>query len=893
MLVATDHDRILPLSAIPPLSPGWVRRERLHFQLAAAVKRRLTVVTGPPGSGKTTLLSAWARHRPDGRIAWLSLRTADDDLLVFWRRIANALGDVDPSVRRGLRCEAQGGRQSPHGGLIERQLKDVFPSRPIVLILDDFHLITKPEILDSFSQLLGDLPSGLHIVLSSRQAVDLASHRLRLSGELAEIEQQDLHFDLDEAAALLSSVNLGRLAHGEIQALHERTEGWAAGLRLAALALEKEVDPAAWVRRFGGDSPPVADYLQSEVLVREPPELVDFLLTTSVLDRMTGELCQRLTGRSNADQILQELARRQLFVIRVDAEGGGYRYHRMLADLLRRRFAVEHPVRARQAHRCAAEQFKRAGDGHTAVRHLSEAGEYEEAFSLGVASVLRQLEGGLPLDHQPLLPGGLPEAYFEHDPARMYALVVALLCALRTTEARGWLRRLERTIRNHPNREHYLVRAERLWAIHAGLLGDACGVVHHFRRADAGRGQTDEAVECEPRQPDPEADTWLKLLDRATRGYSAVFLARARLWLGEVDEARRSLVTYSPSIEESDDFVPLGVLARIAYGEGRLRVAHALARRALEDVEQRRINDAVLLLDARSALGAVFWERDELPAAEEQFSLALQLSDRAGQTCWATAVECELIRIAMAQGHSDTALKRLGRIREAELHDPLPDHLLRRLNETEIRCRLDLGDLEGAVRTLKSIAPELRRTEDLARIDLCAGRPDKATARLSGAQREPAPLGVQLERLILLAVAELQFGDRRRADEVLRRAVEKARPDGYIRVFLDGAPTLLSLLGEMAGKFPDAYLDKLVARADHELAHPETAAGALVIEPLTDRERKLLSYLPSHLSQHEIGSSMYISVNTVKTHLRGVYRKLGAGSRSEAVAIARAHRLLR
>jgi LuxR family maltose regulon positive regulatory protein len=214
------------------------------------------------------------------------------------------------------------------------------------------------------------------------------------------------------------------------------------------------------------------------------------------------------------------------------------------------------------------------------------------------------------------------------------------------------------------------------------------------------------------------------------------------------------------------------------------------------------------------------------------------------------------------------------------------------VDRVEVRCRLALGDLEGAVLILRYLAPELQTAELLASIDLCAARPDRAVARLTAFLDRPTAVGVDIERLTLLARAQLQLGDRRRADDALRRAIELGRPERYIRVFLDGARELLPLLRGIAGTYPDAYVAELLSHAERDdisLA-ADSAPGAL--EPLTDRERELLSYLPSHLSQHEIADVTYISLNTVKTHIKGVYRKLGAKSRSEAVALAREHGLL-
>jgi LuxR family maltose regulon positive regulatory protein len=291
-------------------------------------------------------------------------------------------------------------------------------------------------------------------------------------------------------------------------------------------------------------------------------------------------------------------------------------------------------------------------------------------------------------------------------------------------------------------------------------------------------------------------------------------------------------------------------------------------------------------------LGCALFEQDELDTAEKQFAHARQLCEKFGHAAWASAFEAELIRTVLARGRPHEALDRLGRLRQREVDHPVLPYLAVRLNEAEFACRLGVGDLKGASLTLESIGPARCSSQMKARLDLCAGRPDRALGRLTRAPDRPESSRHGVERLALLASAHLQVGDRHRAEDALRRAIDRGRPERYIRVFLNEPATLLALLGGIAGRFPDIYVADLLKHA--ELAGILVAAHASLqaLEPLTDRERELLGYLPTHLSQHEIGGAMYISLNTVKTHLKGIYRKLGAGSRSEAVALARSHHLL-
>jgi LuxR family maltose regulon positive regulatory protein len=246
----------------------------------------------------------------------------------------------------------------------------------------------------------------------------------------------------------------------------------------------------------------------------------------------------------------------------------------------------------------------------------------------------------------------------------------------------------------------------------------------------------------------------------------------------------------------------------------------------------------------------------------------------------------------LAHGKHSEALDRLGRLRERQLEHPLPHYLAMRLDETEFNCRLALGDLRGAAFTLESIVPNRRTPQMMARLDLCAGRSERAASRLTRVPEQPRPARHEVERLALLASAHLQQGDRHRAEDALRRAIDCGRSERYIQVLLNEAGTLFSLLATIAGRFPDAYVAELLKHAERSNSRIVGGPSLLALEPLTDRERELLGYLPTHLSQHEIGGAMYISLNTVKTHLKGIYRKLGVASRTEAVALARTHHLL-
>ena len=490
-----------------------------------------------------------------------------------------------------------------------------------------------------------------------------------------------------------------------------------------------------------------------------------------------------------------------------------------------------------------------------------------------------------------LLPGELPQTYLEEDPWRMYLVAAALLCQLRTADAAGWLQRLTRSLPDTPETAMLRVRAEMLWIIHDGLRWDGAGVLEHYERVNDQVGLSGHLNLNVPPAV-AVSHEWVGSLDAAVADLLPQVVAWAHLWLGQLRP--------SPyHCERSNTKQELGRQRGLFGLEGHPRLSGRAATRRLRPgpksarrSRSRQGADALSTLAARLTLAAVHRERNELDAAQQLLTDGLDGCQQKGQARWAAALRCELIQVVVAQGRHLDGLDRLGQLRHVDADDPLPECLRRKLDRVEIHCRLALGDLEGALLILNSVPTALHRDEILARLDLCAGRPDRAEQRLTAAADRARPMRAEIERLVLLARAQLQLGKAAGADDALRRAVERGRPDRYIRVFLDDADHLLDRLRGIAGRYPDTYLSELVDRAHPAVPFWNGEAPGQIVEPLTGRERDLLAHLPTHLRQREIAATMYVSVNTVKTHTAAVYRKLGAASRSQAVQTARLHGLL-
>ena len=867
----------------PPLPRHWIRRDRLNRRLSQALERGLTVVTGPPGAGKTVLLADWAHSRPQAAVGWLSVEEADNDPRCFWPQVATALG-----ARHVMgHAWVDDGLSSDEAGLVDLLSRHPTSGRPQVLVIDDFHLITAPVVISALARLVQHLPPHLRVVLVGQGQPGFSLQRLEMTGEAMTLGDDDLRFTVEEAGAL-SALAAGKfLGLNDVTVLTQRSEGWAAGLHLAAMALAHVDDSSTFVRRFSGSFGPVAEYLEHEMLLRQPPGVVKFLLQTSVLDSFTAELGQAVSGRPDAGEILESLAERGLFVFRLDSGERRYRYHRLLADLLISRLQREDPSLRLLAHASAATWLERGGDLRRAAYHFAQAQAYDRALTLLFTNRGHGLTSGDPDDGATFRSAGAPgETSLEVDLGRLYVRAATLLAAYRVSEAAQLLGQLHAVSALDADGLQWRARIDFLWAVHADRTADAPGVLDNCRAAAQLMGPTLQSAPGSV--PGPAVKTaWLSRVDAAIAAHLPILTARAQVRLGHPDQAQTTLIDHFGTEDRAEASEP-ATLATVACGQGRLQTAYRLASAALHDGESAGVDHVVI--DARLVLAEVLFEHNELGAAEQQVVAALQMAGAEEANCPMWAAELEFVRVLIAQQRLGEALHRLGRLRQAHRRNPLPHHLLQKLNQVEIGCRISTGDLDGAVLMARACPPGDISSLTLARLDLRSGRPQRVLDRLSASAS--AGIAAEIRRLVLVACAEEQQAQAGRAAETLRLAVATARPEHYVRPFLEEAPQTLPLLRGIAAARPDGYLTQLVTEADRLVPSASVTGSTTMIEPLTDRERQVLDYLPSHLSRDQIADLLCVSSNTVKTHIQAVYRKIGATSRAEAVTVARSHGLL-
>ncbi|MBO4209974.1 LuxR C-terminal-related transcriptional regulator, partial [Micromonospora echinofusca] len=779
-------------------------------------------------------------------------------------------------------------------------------SEPVVLVCDDLHLAADPAALAAVEFLLRYADDGLRLVVGARTDPPLPLHRFRVSGELTEIHADELAFTADEAAELLATLGAALPPTG-VAALRDRTEGWPAGLRLAALALRDHPDPAGFAARFTGNQPEIADYLTAEVLAGLPDGQRDVLDCVAVTEPVTGDLVGALTGRDDADQLLAELDQRTGFLTGTADRPPAYRCHRLLADLLRAGLANRPDDQVRNLHRRAARWYADVGRHRSALRHTLAAARWADATRL----LLDHWPALLPYDRdepdQPPVPVP-PEELIRDHPAVAAAYAADRLGLADATGRSGPA--------GQPAVDGYLAAADEA----ARTLPEPDRT--RLRCATAGLVLVRAQADGDPEQVRAAADRLLRLAPPdaaappgpAVRAVARTALGLTGLGAGQLTAATDALATglveAGPAGLPRVEAVAASRLALVAALRGELRAAEALATGVLTGPPCPAQPAGVDCGYAYLALALVAAHRDRPAEAGAQLTLAERSTadgagpDRAAFT--ASAARCHSQLLA-DRGDPVRAYQVLAAAGE-RLGD-LTDGPGNWLAAAEADLRAGQGDLTRARELLAArTAGSSLAAVTLARVELAAGNPDAAGRALpdwDGPGAARLPVAVRVEAGLLDALLAQRAGDPRRAARLLERALDLAEPDGLRRFLLRGVPSARDLLVAHLDT-GTAHWPTLTELLDHGDRIPATGSGGVPVrpdgavaggptplgEPLTERELTILRYLQSILSNVEIASELSVSVNTVKTHVRNIYRKLAATRRRDAVRRARELHLL-
>jgi LuxR family transcriptional regulator, maltose regulon positive regulatory protein len=896
---------------VPRLQPGFVPRPRLVERLDEGLAQRLILVCAPAGFGKTGLLADWAR-RGQRHVAWLSLDTADNDPARFWRHVVAALDRARPGT--GEQVSPLLGPPAPRSfeALITALINELV-AQPgddeALLLLDDYHLIDSRPVHASLEFLLEHLPSGLRLVLASRADPPLALARLRAGGQLAELRAADLRFTASEAAELLYGAAGLSLPDATVATLSARTEGWAAGLQLAALSLRGQTDAVRFVATFSGSHRYVLDYLAEEVLERQSEQVRIFLLETSVLERLSGGLCDAVTGRTDSQATLEQLERANLFLVPLDEVRGWWRYHHLFADLLRARLHQQQPGRVPELHRNAAAWQDEHGLADDAVRHALAAGDATWA-----ASLVEQEADALLVRSE----GATLRSWLEALPAELVGSRPRLCLA----QAR--LAILSRRVEGV---DDLLDAAERAW-------DDAPAVADEPYEPSVGRAASllanvpatialERAIMAELRG---DAERTAALAARALALLSEsewmlASLARTHLavadWLsGRLLQAESAFASNVAQWRATGELFPAAwsshQLAEVQRAQGRLGAALETYQQALKITTAPGRPALPAAGIAQVGMAEVAYQRGELDVALERVTEGIALCRQLAYTQPLATGLAVLAWIRQAEGDHAGALAAIGEAGQA-VPTPGVASLLNPVPAQRARLLLAQGDTAAAAAwtSQRSLGagdqpsyPTEREHLVLVRVLLAQGSAAPALAlleRLHACAASQSRIGSVIEVRALQALALAASGDEPAAVDCLAEALTLACPQGYVRVFADeGAPMAALLTRLVAAQRAAQALARgfslgCLARVLQGFGRtpavppsgPSTPAVPGLIDQLTARELEVLGLLAAGKPNQTIARDLVVSLDTVKKHVGRVLGKLGAANRTEAVARAR------
>ncbi len=900
---------------IPPLRPNFVPRPRLIERLNQGLQpgHKLTLISAPAGFGKTTLITDWVQRSKEkgegmANVAWLSLDKNDNDPIRFLTYFAAALNRVNPSFGQEIQAmlsSSQPGAMEPFISAIINDIAAAGVGAPIVLILEDYHFINSPAIQAGLDFLLDHLPHHMHLVMTSRSDPPLALSRLRARNQMVEIRARDLRFRSGEVAAFLSDTMGLDPTSDMVTTFEQRTEGWVAGLQLAAVSLQQQGDPLGFMAAFAGDDRYVADYLMEEVFRQQPAPVQTFLLGTSILDSLSGPLCDTVLEGDNSQATLNELEASNLFIVPLDNQRRWYRYHHLFADLLRQRLEESGSKEDIEAlHRRASRWYDENDYLILAVEHALAAGDHQS-----VARLIEEGEGeifqGSQLNTLLRWWAKLPPEIVESRPKLYLIYGWAWLATGHPEEAESCLQAVEKVLGakmgalfSEEEALERLAPAVEVVLVEVAVLRGQLAIV---------RGDIEESLALSRRvlpYLDENGRPFLYHSPATLRTTVYFNIGMAHKLRGELDRAEQALSKAVVLGQEQGEVhlvaIAYGHLADVQAMQGHLPKAMQTCHQGLSLIQEtagRRTPMSGLL---QVELGELHYERGELEAAYHHLNEGISVARPWGHLDTLLAGYTALARLRAAQGDWSGAFAALDEV--ADLGRRNPEAILQGVEPARARLWAALGNVETAGlwadKSGLQVDGELNylREEEyitLARVLLGKKRWDDAE-RLIGRLLKAAESGDRWGRVIeLLILRALALDAQDLEDEALKplaRALTLAAPQGYTRIFVDqGAPMARALYRAAAQGIMPEYTGELLAALQGLESGPDAAAEARepqpgIVEPLSARELEVLACLGEGLSNREIAQQLTISLTTVKTHTRNIYGKLNVHSRTQAVA---------
>jgi LuxR family maltose regulon positive regulatory protein len=867
---------------IPPRRLALVSRPHLIEQIDQGLRsgHKLILVCAPAGFGKTTLVAEWLR-RLERPIAWLSLDDSDNDPARFLAYLIAALRQIDAGIGEATEALLESPQPPPLEVVLTSLINEIasIPT-PFVLALDDYHVIQTPAIHQQQALLLERQPPHMRQVILTREDPPLPVARLRARDQLGEIRQDDLRFTAEEAAEFLKRVMGLDMSADDIAILERRTEGWPAGLQLAALSMRGQADVRGFVQAFAGSDRYILDYLFEEVLRRQSGDAQNFLLQTSILDRLTAPLCDAVTGRTDSQTLLESLEQASLFIVPLDPSRSWYRYHHLFSDMLRHRLRAQGLCPEEILHRRASQWHAAAGNLPDAIHHALAAHDWEQAarlISQGGRAMLGRGEIATLLGWCRVLPDEVLRAHPRLCCDYSWTLILA---------------------GQHDSAESYLGHIEQVAQDDVALLGETFSAQAQIARA---KGDYARTIELSQR-----ALLLLPLTDPDPRSMAALTLGLAYSDCGNMAEAERAFTEAEDTARQSGNHLvrltALGFLSNIQATQGRLRRAAEVARQALQ-----LGRGAPALAPVHSMMSALFYEWNDLRSAAEHAQQAIELSQLGGHLEVRLSAYYVLARVRQAQGEASAASAALRTAHELAREAAAPPIARAGNAAGHVLIALAQGDLATALHWADQINKEAGASDPSGFLQ------GFVQARLLLAQNEKAAAAELLEKLhagavqagrqsmiiemhVLQALAAPTSTD---ALAFLADALALTQEEGYVRAFIDKGEPMAVLLRRAAaqGIAPD-YVARLLSAFESKVQEPpafpvpSTSAATSLVEPLSDRELEVLRLIAAGLSNHEIADKLIIGVGTVKSHVHSLLGKLDARDRTQAVIKAQELKLL-
>ena len=894
---------------IPPVRPEHVSRHRLIEQLNNALHHKLTLISAPAGFGKTTLIGEWLgtiqnngneANKAGYKIAWLSLDNSDNDLTRFLKYFVTALSQVEgdeTAISESALKVLQSAQSPPVETILTTLINSVASfSGKIIFVLDDYHLIDTQPVHDAVSFFVENMPVQIHLVIATREDPLLPIPRLRGRDMLTELRAADLRFTSSEVADFLNRVMGLNLATEDIAALETRTEGWIAGLQLAAISLQGRSDVTQLIKTFSGSHRLVLDYLIEEVLNQQPDDIQKFLLQTSILNRLTGSLCDALTGQEDGQQTLEMLERANLFIIPLDNQQGCYRYHHLFGELLRQRVQQEYRQELPGIYQRAALWYEQNKNYVEAIEYYLKGGAFEraaETISLGRQIIFDQNKTAQSYNYRLILHwlDHIPNEVLQHYPHLHLMYTYA-----------AW----ELGLRDIAMLESHFQAAEEAYTTLTaeGKIKkddlDYCSIpffINVYRsRSVIYSGDFKRAIEyAEKALAIDLSDQPIMLVE----GYLVLHWAcrEAGYQVRALEAAEGLLSVAQPVGYHFGIMVGNHVIGFSYHLQGQLSRATQFYSTVLEYAQPRD-----LMWMRPVAITHIKWSnlcylRNELTQSESHLQKAITLSEKYGYKVNSTYARLYLAQLKMAQGEQEVALEMIQEVEEAILDDHNSAYNIE-INAIKSWIHARLGNREAAGDWLQSFDRNLEKRIGYWRgveavqavlVMLVLDQVDEALEflpRLEEAARTSGSLPIEIEALVMLAVAKERKGETSLALDNLQNAMHLAAPERILQPFMIDKPTIVKLSDQV--KRNDNELNKFIQHLEKGFQSTSLKApDQPLIEPLTERELEILRLIAEGLSNQEIGSQLYLSLNTVKAHTRNIYGKLGVNSRTQAAARAR------